>query len=367
MPLLTKSLFSTHSYWAIFCRVVDNHGDLGVCWRLATQLAQRQKQVTLYVDDASALQWMAPDGCEGVKVLAWPDDNAALAPYAKADVVIEAFGCDLPQTFQAAMAAWPKAPVWINLEYFSAEDTALRNHGLPSPVMSGPAKGMTKWFYYPGLTEDSGGVMGGLSAMTNSGMTNSVMTDSNGKHAQPHPPALKISLFCYEPANLGLWLQQLNDLPQDVVMSVTAGRATQAVRQALQGWSEPQRFSIQELPYLSHPAFDAMLAAQDLNLVRGEDSLIRAIWAGKAFLWHIYRQDDGAHHAKLAAFLKATHAPEVVVQAHLAWNAEQPTPLPLLTPPHMVEWTNWAVALRNRLGAQTDLLTRLESFAAAQG
>ena len=367
MSLLTKSLLSTHSYWAIFCRVVDNHGDLGVCWRLATQLAQRQKQVTLYVDDASALQWMAPDGCEGVKVLAWPDDNAALAPYAKADVVIEAFGCDLPQTFQAAMAAWPKAPVWINLEYFSAEDTALRNHGLPSPVMSGPAKGMTKWFYYPGLTEDSGGVMGGLSAMTNSGMTNSVMTDSNGKHAQPHPPALKISLFCYEPASLGLWLQQLNDLPQDVVMSVTAGRATQAVRQALQGWSEPQRFSIQELPYLSHPAFDAMLAAQDLNLVRGEDSLIRAIWAGKAFLWHIYRQDDGAHHAKLAAFLKATHAPEMVVQAHLAWNAEQPTPLPLLTPPHMVEWTNWAVALRNRLGAQTDLLTRLESFAAAQG
>jgi len=352
MSLLTKSLLSTHSHWAIFCRVVDNHGDLGVCWRLATQLAKRHKQVTLYVDEASALQWMAPEGCEGVKVLAWPDDNELISQYAAADVVIEAFGCDLPQIYQAAMAAWHKAPVWINLEYFSAEDTALRNHGLPSPVMSGPAKGMTKWFYYPSLTEDSGGVMGGLSALTTSGMTNI---------------SLKISLFCYEPASLGMWLQQLNVLPQDVVISVTAGRATQAVRQALQGWSEPQRFSIQELPYLSHPAFDAMLAAQDLNLVRGEDSLIRAIWAGKAFLWHIYRQDDGAHHAKLAAFLKATHAPEVVVQAHLAWNAEQPTPLPLLTPSHMAEWTHWAVALRNRLGTQTDLLTRLESFAAAQG
>jgi uncharacterized repeat protein (TIGR03837 family) len=220
--------------WAIFCRVVDNHGDLGVCWRLAAQLAQRQRQVTLYVDEASALEWMAPVGCEGVKVLAWPDDNAALAPYAKADVVIEAFGCDLPQTFQAAMAAWPKAPVWINLEYFSAEDTALRNHGLPSPVMSGPAKGMSKWFYYPGLTEDSGGVMGGL---------NSGMTDSVEKHAQAHALALKISLFCYEPASLGLWLQQLNELPQSVVLSVTAGRATQAVRQALQGGQNPQSSS----------------------------------------------------------------------------------------------------------------------------
>jgi uncharacterized repeat protein (TIGR03837 family) len=250
------------------------------------------------------------------------------------------------------MAAWHKAPVWINLEYFSTEDTALRNHGLPSPVMSGPAKGMTKWFYYPGLTEDSGGVMGGLSAMTNSGMTNI---------------SLKISLFCYEPASLGLWLQQLNKLTQSVVLTVTAGRATQAVRQVLKAWSEPTKFVVEELPYLSHPAFDAMLAAQDLNLVRGEDSLIRAIWAGKAFLWQIYPQDDGVHHTKLAAFLNVTHAPDVVVQAHLAWNAEQPTPLPVLTPSNMAEWTAWAQALQQSLQAQTDLLTRLESFLALHG
>jgi len=352
MSLLTKSLLSTYSHWVIFCRVVDNHGDLGVCWRLATQLTQRQKQVTLYVDEASALQWMAPEGCEGVTVLAWPEDNAALVPYAKADVVIEAFGCELPQTFQAAMAAWPKAPVWINLEYFSAEDTSLRNHGLPSPVMSGPAKGMSKWFYYPGLTEDSGGVMGGMSAMTNSGMTNI---------------SLKISLFCYEPASLGPWLQQLNELPQSVVLTVTAGRATQAVRQVIKTWSEPTTFVIEELPYLSHPAFDAMLGAHDLNLVRGEDSLIRAIWAGKAFLWQIYPQDDGVHHAKLEAFLKATHAPDVVVQAHLAWNAEQPTPLPLLTPSNMAEWTAWAQALQQSLQAQNDLVSRLEGFVSTHG
>jgi uncharacterized repeat protein (TIGR03837 family) len=362
MSLLTKSLFSTHLHWAIFCRVVDNHGDLGVCWRLATQLAQRQKQVSLYIDEASALQWMAPDGCEGVKVLAWPNDNAVLAPYAPADVVIEAFGCELPPTFQAAMAAWPKAPVWINLEYFSAEAAALHNHGLPSPVMSGPAKGMTKWFYYPGLTEGSGGVMGGLSAMTNSDLTG-----SDEKHAPHQPSALKISLFCYEPASLGLWLEQLNELPQSVVLSVTAGRATQAVRQVLKAWSDPTKFVIEELPYLSHPGFDAMLAAQDLNLVRGEDSLIRAIWAGKAFLWQIYPQDDGVHHAKLEAFLKTTHAPDVVVQAHLAWNADQPTPLPLLSPFNMAEWTAWAQALQQRLHAQTDLLTRLESFVATHG
>lgn len=362
------SRVNTHQHWVVFCRVVDNHGDLGVCWRLATQLAQRHKQVTLYVDDASALTWMAPDGGEGVKVLAWPDDNAVLAPHAPADVVIEAFGCDIPLSFQATMAAWPQAPVWINLEYFSAEAAALRNHGLPSPVMSGPAKGMTKWFYYPGLTEDSGGVMGGLSAMTSSGMTSSGMTNSGNTGSDgKHVSALKISLFCYEPASLGLWLEQLNELPQSVVLSVTAGRATQAVRQVLKTWSEPRKFVIEELPYLSHPGFDAMLAAHDLNLVRGEDSLIRAIWAGKAFLWQIYPQDDGVHHTKLEAFLKATHAPDVVVQAHLAWNADQATPLPQLTPSHMATWTAWAQALQQRLQAQTDLVSRLESFVSTHG
>jgi hypothetical protein len=109
------------------------------------------------------------------------------------------------------------------------------------------------------------------------------------------------------------------------------------------------------------------LASQDLNLVRGEDSLLRAIWAGKAFLWQIYRQDDGAHLKKLTAFLNASLAPDVVVQAHLAWNADHATCLPVLSPEVLKVWTDWAGALRDRLGAQTDLLTRLESFAAAQG
>jgi len=109
------------------------------------------------------------------------------------------------------------------------------------------------------------------------------------------------------------------------------------------------------------------MGAQDLNLVRGEDSLARAIWAGKAFLWQLYPQDDGVHLKKLTAFLKASQAPEVVVQAHLAWNADQATALPVLSPAVLKEWTDWAIDLRMRLSQQTDLLTRLESWVAAHG
>jgi uncharacterized repeat protein (TIGR03837 family) len=338
--------------WTIFCRVVDNHGDIGVCWRLAAQLAERGHGVTLYVDDASALQWMAPQGFSGVTVLPWPQEAASFDSEDAAQVVIEAFGCDLPQGFQAAMAAWPKAPVWINLEYFSAEDEALRNHGLPSPVLHGPAMGLKKWFFYPGLSEKSGGLLHGPKPQAAIPLADS---------------PLRISVFCYEPASLGKWLKQLSELPQSVRLQVTAGRATQAVRLALQQLGQNHQLEVTELPYVSQTEFDQLLASQDLNLVRGEDSLARAIWAGKAFLWQIYRQDDGVHLIKLTAFLKASQAPDVVVQAHLAWNADQATAMPVLSPAVLKEWTAWAIDLRMRLSQQTDLLTRLESWVAAHG
>ena len=54
--------------WDLFCRVVDNFGDVGVCWRLAADLAQRGEQVRLWIDDASALTWMALQGARGVKM-----------------------------------------------------------------------------------------------------------------------------------------------------------------------------------------------------------------------------------------------------------------------------------------------------------
>ena len=142
--------------WDLFCRVIDNHGDVGVCWRLAAALAARGERVRLWVDDASALRWMAPAGAVGVTLLKWPGDDAAITP---ADIVIEAFGCELPSTFIAAMSALPRQPVWINLEYLSAEAFVERSHGLMSPQLSGPGAGLLKWFFYPGFTARTGGLI----------------------------------------------------------------------------------------------------------------------------------------------------------------------------------------------------------------
>ncbi len=50
--------------------------------------------------------------------------------------------------------------------------------------------------------------------------------------------------------------------------------------------------------------YDHLLWCCDFNLVRGEDSFLRAQWAARPFLWHIYPQADAAHLEKLTAFLE---------------------------------------------------------------
>ena len=129
-------------HWDLFCRVIDNFGDVGVAWRLARDLAARGQQVRLWIDDASALRWMAPTGAPaGIEVLPW---DQALTARSSADVVIETFGCELPEAFVARMAQRRPAPLWLNLEYLSAESYVERSHGLKSPQFSGPGRGLDR-------------------------------------------------------------------------------------------------------------------------------------------------------------------------------------------------------------------------------
>jgi uncharacterized repeat protein (TIGR03837 family) len=359
--------------WDIFCRVIDNHGDLGVCWRLCADLAQRGHTVRLWVDDASALAWMAPLGCTGVAVHAWPD-TAALqaltqdATFQIGDVVVEAFGCELPEAFQALMAQGT-SPVWINLEYLSAESYVARSHGLASPVMSGPARGMTKWFFFPGFTPDTGGLLrepdlpARQAAFQRQAWLSALQLDK--------PIAANeqlISLFCYEPAALPELLTQLSQADTPTRLLVAQGRPSVAVAAATQALNMPSsgtgQLHISQLPYLSQTDFDYLLWACDFNFVRGEDSLVRALWAGKPFAWHIYPQDDLAHHDKLHAFETALDMPADLRKFHAVWNGLETGPLPALSRTAIDDWRGWSYQTQRRLHAQTDLTSQIVSFAA---
>ena len=351
--------------WDLFCQVIDNFGDIGVCWRLAAELGARGHAVRLWTDDASALTWMAPQGAAGVQVRPWPTEAPPDGP---GDVVVEAFGCEIPANFIAAIARQASAggpkPLWINLEYLSAEGYVERCHALPSPLMSGPGAGLTRWFFYPGFTPRTGGLLREHDlAARQAAFDRPAWRARHGLAAD----TLAVSLFCYEPPALSQLLAQL--APRgDARLLVTPGRATAAVLHEIglnPLWNKRKQLSISYLEPCAQRAFDEMLWACDLNLVRGEDSLVRALWAGQPFVWHIYPQHDDAHHAKLLAFLDWLQAPASLRRFHLLWNGMEAAPtLPPLDADTLAEWRDCALAARARLLEQADLLTLLLGFVA---
>ena len=381
--------------WDVFCRVIDNHGDLGVCWRLARELAARGQHVRLWVDDASALAWMAPGALQGdvpgVQVLPWASAQdaqavAALTAGAPAKVWIEAFGCEIPPEFIASGASLAsngshfdhQPPVWLNLEYLSAEPYVERMHALPSPVLRGPAAGWTKWFFYPGFTPRTGGLLreadlpARLAAFDRAAWLRAQGIDWRGEQV--------MSLFCYEPATLPALLRQLATADAPTRLLVTAGRASAAVQHTIAHeiglqrlLHERRQLSISYLPHLPQTGYDELLWACDWNFVRGEDSLVRALWAGRPFVWQIYPQpEDDAHHAKLHAFLDWLQAPPSLRRFHDAWNDVHPAghaAPPLLLPDAAdgAAWQEAVQAARARLLAQPSLAEQLIGFVQEKG
>jgi uncharacterized repeat protein (TIGR03837 family) len=282
----------------LFCAVVDNLGDAGVCWRLARQLAAEHGwAMRLWIDDTEPLALLRPgidpaldqQVIDGVEIRRWSKDFPAATP---AQVVIEAFGCELPPAFVAAMARQARAPVWINLEYLSAEDWVAGCHGLASPH---PTLPLTKHFFFPGFAPGTGGLL-----------------RERGFAVPPAPTfsaALTVSLFCYDnPA-----LPRLLDAWANGAESVECRVADGLPRRQVERWlgtpfaagSETSRGSLtlRALPFVAQPEYDAVLAGCDVNFVRGEDSFVRAQWAERPFAWQIYPQADDIHHTKLEAFL----------------------------------------------------------------
>jgi hypothetical protein len=293
--------------------------------------------------------------------------------------VIEAFACKLPESYIEAMAAQKNKPVWLNLEYLSAEDWVEGAHRLPSPHARLP---LTKYFFFPGFTEKTGGLLlerdllarrdafqGDLAAQQAYWRGLGVPERVEGE--------LRVSLFSYENDNvealLRAWEQGATPvvccvpkgrvLPQVVAyfdplgmngmsshnpfdlnplqLPLIRGRAGSAPPLIRGGW---EGFGVNELsgmktwqrgnlrmhvlPFVEQARYDELLWACDVNFVRGEDSCVRAQWAGKPFVWHIYPQHDGVHMAKLRALsaLYGAGLPAQACQANenlwLAWNGE---------------------------------------------
>jgi len=349
----------------IFCRVIDNFGDIGVCWRLARELGSRGIGVRLHVDDASALVWMAPRGARNVEVRDWKAAHAGDV----ADLVIEAFGCDPPPDYLSRMAATTPPPCWINLEYLSAQAYVERSHGLPSPQLQGPARALVKHFFYPGFTSGTGGLLREVDLLRQvDGFARDAWLHDNGWARRPGEQV--VVLFGYRNPALPQLLDRLASEP--TLLLLAQGPAREHALEVLQRRSLNEALRTAPLPYLSQDEFDRLLWSADLSFVRGEDSLVRALWAGAPFVWQIYPQSDDAHHDKLETFLDrlletAPAALESAVRSMFRWwNAGLPASAERPTWPDARAWRTQVHAWRNSLAGQSDLVTQLLRFVAAR-
>jgi uncharacterized repeat protein (TIGR03837 family) len=308
----------------IFCRVVDNYGDIGICWRLARQLQfEHGVAVTLWVDDLVSFKRICPDIDPGVgeqvaanvTVRHWQNQEGQFAPADIADVVIEFFACDIPPGYIAAMAQCTPRPVWLNLEGLTAEEWVEGCHTLPSMH---PQLPLTKHFFFPGFTAKTGGLLreAALDAARTAFLTEHAAFLARFGITAAEMQATKVSLFCYPQAPVADLLQAWRDGQEPVLCLVPEGVASAAVSPFI---GNAGNLTVRVIPFVSQPDYDKLLWACDLNLVRGEDSFVRAQWAGKPFIWHIYEQDENLHHKKLRAFLERYAVPAVTAFS-LAWN-----------------------------------------------
>lgn len=323
---------------ALFCKVVDNYGDIGICWRLARQLQHEHAvAVTLWVDDLVSFRRICPEvdtgldmqQINGVTVRHWREQDGVFVAADVANIVIEFFGCDIPPGYIRAMAQCTPRPVWLNLEGLTAETWVEGCHTLSSPH---PSMSLTKYFFFPGFTSRTGGLLAesGLeqerSEFQNDPAAMASFLAQFGVSAA-EMASLKVSLFCYPQAPVAELFAAWQRNPQAVTCLVPEGVASAAVEaflgQAPTVGASATRgaLTVRVLPFVPQPDYDRLLWACDLNFVRGEDSFVRAQWAARPFIWHIYPQDENLHHVKLKAFLQVYAGATAHLQAlSLGWN-----------------------------------------------
>lgn len=310
----------------LFCRVVDHLGDAAVLWRLARQLAREHgADVRLWIDRPAVLARLVPDAMPGRRVHAvdiahWSASDprlAATGPDDVADVVIAGFAVEPPPAYRIAMRV--RRPLWIDVDHLSAEGWVDGSHGLPSPKPDG----LVEHFWFPGPSDAAGGLLreGDLCARRDAFRADprerAAVLASLG--VAPDDGDAFASMFCYP------------DSPVPAVAQALAADPGRRWRLLLPHEVAPELAPhpiVRHVPFVPQHDYDRLLWACDLNWVRGEDSVVRALWAGRPWVWQAYRQADEPRADKIDAWLDRWRddarpqaaAERALRDLHAAWN-----------------------------------------------
>lgn len=396
----------------VFCRVVDNFGDIGVTWRLVRQLQREHNwSIRLWVDDLKSFQRLEArvdlhalqQVIDNIEIIHWGDPAPDLIPY---PIVLCSFSCDLPTTYIAQLHQRPA--LWLNLEYLSAETWVEGCHGLPS--LRGD--GLSSYFFFPGFNARTGGLLrerelltrrdswkkdpGGQRQMLERlGVSAQALTawqpdvdqprtaashstaltlqsEAGGSSLRPRTdlqPARLLTLFCYPHAPVAQLLEALCAEPRASVVLIPEGVAPELATGRL---GPCKQVYLERIPFVSQPEYDQLLWMADLNFVRGEDSIVRAVWAGKPLIWQIYPQTEGTHLIKLEAWLKISSLPTDIQDLMRNWNADTVSAdLPndfaqAVNPDAYSQWSSTALALSHSLVQDVDFAQALHDFCASK-
>lgn len=300
----------------VFVRVIDNYGDAGVGWRLSCLLAEYlHMHVRLWIDDTDALNKLvpAPEKQARITIEAWQGDammQQQLSAAADPVLVIETFGCELPPQVLERMGQC--RPLWLNWEYLTAEDWAVGLHAMSSLQPNG----LEKYFWFMGIDADSGGLLREpdyLAEREKFRQQPQLQQAFRLEYGLPlqHTGQLWL-VFAYTSGQWAQWMAMWQQADTPVTLWLAGGQVIESLRAAKliapeelqqEGDScELGNVTLVRIPFVPQAAFDRLLWLADAAIVRGEDSFVRALWAGLPFFWHIYRQDDDVHLQKLHSF-----------------------------------------------------------------
>lgn len=325
----------------VFVRVIDNWGDVGVGWRLCMQLAcSFPWRVRLWIDDVAALGKLVLAAelaavQDAVMVEKWSDEDSVslrLAQLADPVMVIETFGCDLPSPVLRRMQQCQ--PLWLNWEYLTAEDWAVDLQAMPS--LQG--NGLAKYFWFMGIDQQSGGLLREANYLSR---RNEFLQQPCLQQAFKQQYGLPLEhvgqlwlIFAYTSERWAQWLSMWRGADEPITLWLAGHEVADSLRaagviaadalQQVGDTFELEQVTMVRIPFVPQSAFDNLLWLADGAIVRGEDSFVRALWAGLPFLWHIYQQEESVHLQKLNAYWhKASiNWPASVREAVLALSAD---------------------------------------------
>ncbi|WP_429190253.1 elongation factor P maturation arginine rhamnosyltransferase EarP [Fusobacterium sp. PH5-44] len=298
----------------IFCKIIDNFGDIGVVYRLTKELRNaygNKLNIRIIINkleefiainpNIKDVDYQQVENFICIKEKYFEENIEFLSV---SDIIIEAFGYKLPETYEKM--AYEKSKLIINLEYLTGEQWAKDFHLKESII---PSKITKKIFYIPGFSPESGGLLISDKIKKKVNKNKDFYQEKYFGDIEGYKNKLKGSIFTYEKNFIPL-LESLNRLDEESILLLMGNKTQESVKKVLgefkKGFGNKYKYGkiiMKFQEFLSQEEYEEVIQTADFNFVRGEDSIVRGLISGVPFLWHIYCQKDYIHMEKLNGFL----------------------------------------------------------------